>query len=1269
MLHRALGAVKQGCYIDIGAQDPTFDSVSKHFHEAGWQGVHVEPHPEYASQLREARPGDLVLQVAVGEQTGLISFHSFSGTGLSTSLDDVASRHVEAGFSSELIAVPCITMDELLGKCGFDEVHWLKLDVEGAERSVIASWKSSKVRPWIIVVEAIAPGGRTDTSARYEDLLLAKGYRSVYFDGLNKFYISDLHPELEQHFKYGPSLWDEIQAPRENKIARTLVEGFKVEREVLASELGCEKNSLQAALEEAQAGKLELDAAKAELETARTSYQLLSERLNDQITAAKMADARASVANEAMLVALAEVSAARSSREVLEAEITRQRSDLKQALADLSKVQADLTEAVTKHMGAQAVAANLQRELDRNIADTERLVQFLTQERNRLERDLTDLHDRFDAIVANANAQAHENALNLESLHRQINTLLGESEEASSAQAELEGQLEFGRQESAALRAHIRQLESDIDVRETRITSLVGSLEALASSSANGSARAIRAQILELLESSERSAVIQSRGEELVARSIDELLLVGDRQFIDACYRTLLGRQADGAGATHYLERLAKGERRAAIISDIARSRESVAFSPATPGLPRLLNPRRFLSVPIPPRLARILRLETQYRSATILSDETAQTHDTVPTVSALLSATGENFLHQAYALVLGRTPDPVGLTHFSARLAAGDERLELLAALRWSEEGVGRARHEPNVDRATAWYRTRKWPAIGPWRRDRAIRRWMPGDKQRQMRLDTQLSELELELQTRALTEVSLAGRPIDIVFGKGDAELAASKALDEALSHFYRPKAASPALTLKVFGALDKTCRAEVWYADNAAIAQMGPGVALPTPLEALACTDVASERTLIQQGHGLAVRAIGSMEGEARGATALRMIKLAQDLNRSAGRRRQLARSEPLRVAVLTTWNTRCGIATHSEELADAFAAAKFQMLAPLTADLLAPDKPNVFRLWQTGKERNGLERVLDHLQYHPTDLLIVQFNFGFFNHAELSAFIRSAASLGVTVFVIFHSTHEPLDADGWRLKELVPGLAECGQIIVHTPGDVVVFQSLGLAKNVLLLPHGVRAGHQRPRPSQLRPEPILSSFGFCLPNKGLVELVEAVAILREQGIRIRLRMLNSLHPDPSSAETLRAIRDKIAERSLDDMIEVVSDFLDADTIDREISRSDLFVNPYQSTGESASGAVRVGLRNRVPTLVTPLRIFDDLGRAAYRMPGISPTEMAEGIKNALRTLRDPDQARAWDELLHNWLEFHDFRTQAMRLDGICRTMRINAILDER
>ena len=65
-LLRALGDVASGFYIDVGANDPRFDSVTRAFYERGWHGINIEPVPHWHERLRSDRPRDLNLRVAAG---------------------------------------------------------------------------------------------------------------------------------------------------------------------------------------------------------------------------------------------------------------------------------------------------------------------------------------------------------------------------------------------------------------------------------------------------------------------------------------------------------------------------------------------------------------------------------------------------------------------------------------------------------------------------------------------------------------------------------------------------------------------------------------------------------------------------------------------------------------------------------------------------------------------------------------------------------------------------------------------------------------------------------------------------------------------------------------------------------------------------------------------------------------------------------------------------------------------------------------------------
>ena len=208
LLWRALGHIESGFYIDIGAQDPVVDSISLSFYERGWRGVHVEPTPAYAQALREARPDETVLQAAIGNEQALIPFFEIPGTGISTGDAEIAQRHETSGFPTRRLEVPCIKLSALLDGHKDRDIHWMKIDVEGMEQSVLQSWAPSHVRPWIVVVESTIPLTSELSHEKWEASLVGLGYRFAYFDGLNRFYVSRKHRELLEAFKAPPNVFD-----------------------------------------------------------------------------------------------------------------------------------------------------------------------------------------------------------------------------------------------------------------------------------------------------------------------------------------------------------------------------------------------------------------------------------------------------------------------------------------------------------------------------------------------------------------------------------------------------------------------------------------------------------------------------------------------------------------------------------------------------------------------------------------------------------------------------------------------------------------------------------------------------------------------------------------------------------------------------------------------------------------------------------------------------------------------------------------------------
>jgi len=59
MLWSCFGQLDSGFYIDIGADNPVTDSVTKNFYEKGWSGINIEPCENSFIKLQTNRPRDI----------------------------------------------------------------------------------------------------------------------------------------------------------------------------------------------------------------------------------------------------------------------------------------------------------------------------------------------------------------------------------------------------------------------------------------------------------------------------------------------------------------------------------------------------------------------------------------------------------------------------------------------------------------------------------------------------------------------------------------------------------------------------------------------------------------------------------------------------------------------------------------------------------------------------------------------------------------------------------------------------------------------------------------------------------------------------------------------------------------------------------------------------------------------------------------------------------------------------------------------------------
>ena len=362
---------------------------------------------------------------------------------------------------------------------------------------------------------------------------------------------------------------------------------------------------------------------------------------------------------------------------------------------------------------------------------------------------------------------------------------------------------------------------------------------------------------------------------------------------------------------------------------------------------------------------------------------------------------------------------------------------------------------------------------------------------------------------------------------------------------------------------------------------------------------------------------------------------------------------------KIGWFTTWNTKCGIASYSQHLINAM-QQDITVLAPHTDHLIAADTSNVYRCWNMGGSLDDAAQIIDELEL---DTIVMQFNYGFFDFNELNRFITDQTKQNRTVILMLHAT---TDSPKKQLKTLLPGMKAASRLLVHSYHDLNRLKAFGLVDNATLFPHGIPDWKEKS--VEKNSTFTLMSYGFFLPHKGLLELVDAVKILLDMGIDVRLKMLNAQYSQwytdlPQKAE------EYIQSLGLSKHIEVLSNYLPDEECLEHLSSSDLIVFPYQETGESSSAAVRYGLASGSLVAVTPLKIFDDVDQAVFRLSGCTPQEMAESIYALIAKIENNSQAvQQKREDAKKWRDSHSYSILGERLSDMLIALKINKQIPE-
>ncbi len=194
------------------------------------------------------------------------------------------------------------------------------------------------------------------------------------------------------------------------------------------------------------------------------------------------------------------------------------------------------------------------------------------------------------------------------------------------------------------------------------------------------------------------------------------------------------------------------------------------------------------------------------------------------------------------------------------------------------------------------------------------------------------------------------------------------------------------------------------------------------------------------------------------------------------------------------------------------------------------LLSEDGPEVIRCWENSTVKN-LDELEEAILSEGLEVVVLQFQFAFFRLRPLGKLLEKLHARGIKTIIFFHATKD-VNKPGLKvsLSQIAQSLELADRLLVHSAADLHRLQILGLSHNAQLFPQGVHevanpdVAHLRSRLG-FRGRPIVGTYGFLLPHKGIIELIEAFPLIQAEHPRATLLLVNALHPKAPVKNLLR------------------------------------------------------------------------------------------------------------------------------------------------
>ncbi len=330
-------------------------------------------------------------------------------------------------------------------------------------------------------------------------------------------------------------------------------------------------------------------------------------------------------------------------------------------------------------------------------------------------------------------------------------------------------------------------------------------------------------------------------------------------------------------------------------------------------------------------------------------------------------------------------------------------------------------------------------------------------------------------------------------------------------------------------------------------------------------------------------------------------------------------------PLRIAMVSTYPpTLCGLATFSAALRSAWEdqGHRVDMVQVDDGDQDRRPADRVAGVLAAGSDSSmaAAIRVLDD-----ADLAVVQHEFGIYGGPDGDEVLLLARAVRVPLVVVLHTVPvEPTTHQAEILVELA-GLARWSVVMSDAARERLVtgYPQIDPA-GVVTIPHGAAVplwGDSQVGGSAGQTG--LLTWGLIGPGKGIEHVIDAIALLRAEGVDVPYTVAGVTHPKvlARDGEAYRdMLRARANERGVADLVTFDSSYRTPAEMTAFVAASGVVVLPYDSHEQVTSGVLVDSIAAGRPVIATRFPHATELlaDGAGLVVPHGSPPDLAAAIR---------------------------------------------------